>query len=325
MNIVYIVLEDFRGLSMSSMCRKGVSSSRPCAETPHLDALAAKGVLFENAFTNAPICNPSRTSTMTGRYPSATDVFGNDDSSATADELPNLPQLLLRAARGRVVTSSPYSKVFHLPAESAPRSAQPWDRRWYNATTNRGVRDQLRAWLNGSAKRVMRGPGYGHVAQDVYHHMSFKRTVGMLSALLTTTEVPFFFACGVSGTHVPLVPPQSFVERVDASALELPPDTALHGPPLARKDGFQSFTLSPQQRREYTATYLAAASYVDAQVGHLVEMVDRLGTRPTAIVVHSDHGFHLGEHGRWYAIAPDGPSTAPDGPSIAPHGPFICA
>ena len=104
MNIVYIVLEDFRGLSMSSMCRKGVSSSRPCAETPHLDALAAKGVLFENAFTNAPICNPSRTSTMTGRYPSATDVFGNDDSSATADELPNLPQLLLRAARGRVVS-----------------------------------------------------------------------------------------------------------------------------------------------------------------------------------------------------------------------------
>ena len=166
MNIVYIVLEDFRGLSMSSMCRKGVSSSRPCAETPHLDALAAKGVLFENAFTNAPICNPSRTSTMTGRYPSATDVFGNDDSSATADELPNLPQLLLRAARGRVVTSSPYSKVFHLPAESAPRSAQPWDRRWYNATTNRGVRDQLRAWLNGSAKRVMRGPGYGLVVRS---------------------------------------------------------------------------------------------------------------------------------------------------------------
>ena len=98
---------------------------------------------------------------------------------------------------------------------------------------------------------------------------------------------------------MPLVPPKSFVERVDASALELPPDTALHGPPLARKDGFQSFVLSPQQRREYTATYLAAASYVDAQVGHLVDMIDRLGTRPTAIVVHSDHGFHLGEHGRW--------------------------
>jgi ankyrin repeat protein len=121
----------------------------------------------------------------------------------------------------------------------------------------------------------------------------------MLSALLTTTEVPFFFACGVSGTHVPLVPPQSFVERVDASALELPPDTALHGPPLARKDGFQSFALSPQQRREYTATYLAAASYVDAQVGHLVEMVDRLlasGADTDSRDENGETALHLAAH-----------------------------
>lgn len=361
MNIVYIVLEDFRGLSMSSVCRHGVSSSRPCASTPHLDTLASKGVLFENAFANAPICNPSRTSTMTGRYPSVTGVLANDDSSATADTLPNLPQLLQQSARGRVVTTSPYSKVFHLPAESSTRSVQPWDRRWYNATSSQGVKAPLKAWLNGTARRVSRGPGYGHVAQNVFHHMSFRRTVGMLSALLTTSEQPFFFAAGVSGTpsiafdghrlpstafdclrrpsiafddssslppaapararapstaigcvsartrrctsaidghmlpliaarvprswpppeyrahgrrspriaagtHTPLFPPLSYVQSVEPKRVELPPAGGVHGPALARKDGFQNNELTAAQQREYIGTYLAAAAYVDAQV-----------------------------------------------------------
>merc|ERR1712185_365312 len=116
-SILYLVLEDFRGLSMASLCGASSTPSRPCASTPHLDRLAREGVLFERAFAQSPICNPSRTSTMTGRYPSATGVLDNDDKDR-ATHLPNLPQILQRAARGRIVTSSPFSKVFHLPGGS---------------------------------------------------------------------------------------------------------------------------------------------------------------------------------------------------------------
>ena len=316
LSVVYIVLEDFRGLSMSALC--GSSSAklpgRPCAATPHLDALAREGVLFERAYAQSPICNPSRTSTMTGRYPSATGVLHND--AGTGRQLPTLPVLLQRSKRGRIVTQSPYSKVFHLPAGDAQRIQQPWDRGWWNATNWRAVPAETLPWLGRSSpapKRVMRGPGYGHVAPDVFHHMSFKRTMAMLGALLSQPK-PFFFGAGISGTHTPLVPPLSFVKRHDESSIQLPAQHAPHGPQLARKDGFQSTTLSASQQREYIATYLAAAEYVDAQVGAVLSLLKRaeggggggsggsggvLRSREVAVVVHADHGFHLGEHGRW--------------------------
>jgi arylsulfatase A-like enzyme len=92
MSILYLVLEDFRGVAMAALCGAQIRPGRPCASTPALDALASEGVLFERAFAQSPICNPSRTSTMTGRYPSATGVLSNDDDGRTARTLPNLPQ-----------------------------------------------------------------------------------------------------------------------------------------------------------------------------------------------------------------------------------------
>lgn len=308
-SIVYMVLEDFRGLSMSALCGKKSTPGRPCASTPHLDRLAREGVLFENAFAQSPICNPSRTSTMTGRYPTTTGVMHND--AGMGKPLANLPQLLQRAKRGRIITSSPYSKVFHLPAADVTNRHQPWERSWWNASRWNLVPAETSKWLSSSGppKRIFRGPGYGHVTQDVYHHMAFKRTIAILAALLAQPK-PFFFGCGISGTHTPLVPPMSFVQRIDAASIELPPSHPAHGPPLARKDGFQNATLTPTQQRQYIATYLAAAEYVDAQVGAVLDLLHRAeqaaadsggGLRPrqTAVLVHADHGFHLGEHGRW--------------------------
>jgi arylsulfatase A-like enzyme len=206
-----------------------------------------------------------------------------------------------------VVTSSPYSKVFHQPAGDVRSDEQPWDRRWWNVSAFKHVPAALYARLGKGApqpKRVFRGPGYGHVSEDVFHHMAFRRTVGMLAALLHQPQ-PFFFGAGISGTHTPLVPPMSFVRlKPSADGVALPPRHAPHGPLLARKDGFQSATLTPRQEREYIATYMASEQYVDAQVGALLELVrgaarERPAARGTAVVVHSDHGFHLGEHGRW--------------------------
>ena len=305
LNILYMVLEDFRALSMSAYCGSISSPSRPCASTPRLDGLVKEGVLFEHAFAQSPICNPSRTSMMTGRYPSTTGVLSNDDSYIHAAGLPNLPRLLRRHARGRIVTCSPYSKVFHLPAAEASVTHQPWDRTWWNATNWKAVPSDIMERLSKGAappKRVMRGPGYGHVKEDVYYHMAFRRTVAILAALLAQST-PFFYGFGLSGTHVPLAPPKRFVDKYAAAAdeLPLPPVHEPHGPLLARKDGFQSYVLTPAQQRGYTATYLAAAEYVDAQVGAILSLLQAFpaASARTAVVVHADHGFHLGEHGRW--------------------------
>lgn len=309
MNVVYLVLEDFRGLSMKALCGES-RPGRPCADTPNLDLLAQEGVLFERAYAQSPICNPSRTSAMAGRYPSATGVFDNDADGTVAQGLPNLPKLLQRAKRGRIVTSSPYSKVFHLPAGDVAYTQQPWDLRWWNASGMRHVPAAIVSKLGISQptpKRVWRGPGYGHVDPDIFHHMAFRRTVGMLAALLNQ-RVPFFFAAGLSGTHTPLMPPMSYVSRHSAQSVAIPRTHPPHAPELARKDGFQTARLSTQQEKEYIATYLACVQYVDAQVGALVELIHRAEAQPTqadrpqaqhAVVIHSDHGFHLGEHGRW--------------------------
>ena len=114
-------------------------------------------------------------------------------------------------------------------------------------------------------------PRPGQAKSQLTPHALSVAAARRLSTLLTTSETAFFFALGLSGTHTPLVPPLSYVRAVDAAAVELPPSTAAHGPMLARKDGFQSANahLTDTQRREYIATYLAAAAYVDAQVGPL--------------------------------------------------------
>jgi arylsulfatase A-like enzyme len=96
----------------------------------------------------------------------------------------------------------------------------------------------------------------------------------------------------------------SYVKQYEASEMRLAAQHPPHGPPLARKDGFQVYNLSRLQQREYIATYLAAATYVDDQVGAVVDLVKRVGRQPTAFVVHADHGFHLGEHGRWSKCVP---------------------
>lgn len=305
LSILYMVLEDFRGLSMSALCSEASSGGRPCASTPRLDALAKEGVVFERAYAQSPICNPSRTSFLTGRYPSATGVLSNEDSYDKAAAMPNLPHLLCRHAEGRIVTTSPYSKVFHVPAGDAPSAHQTWDRSWWNATNWKAVPGEIAEKLAKGGpppKRVVRGPGYGHVKEDVYYHMSYRRSIAMLSALISQ-PTPFFFAFGISGTHVPLAPPMRFVDRQLAriDELRLPQPHAPHGPLLARKDGFQRYELTPTQQREYIATYLAAVEYVDEQVGAVLDLLssNTAKARQTAVVVHSDHGFHLGEHGRW--------------------------
>ena len=122
-------------------------------------------------------------------------------------------------------------------------------------------------------------------------------------AALLAQSTPFFYGFGLSGTHAPLAPPKRFVDKYAAAAdeLPLPPVHEPHGPLLARKDGFQSYVLTPAQQRGYTATYLAAAEYVDAQVGAILSLLQAFpaASARTAVVVHADHGFHLGEHGRW--------------------------
>ena len=252
---------------------------------------------------------------MTGRYPSATGVLSNDDRlSDSGRQLPTLPQLLLRHAHGRIVTTNVISKVFHQPAATASYDQQPWDRRWDNLSSSswthvpRRLRRQLGNGMPPPTK-VRRGPGYGHVVEDRFYHMAFRRSVGMLAGLLAQRS-PFFFAFGISGTHVPLLPPLRYIERYRADRIQLASTHAPHALQLARKDGFQSYNLTRLQQQEYVASYLASAEYVDAQVGAATDLVARAerssafdaangNARRTAMLVHADHGFHLGEHGRW--------------------------
>jgi uncharacterized sulfatase len=277
----------------------------PAAQTPRLDALARQGLLCTRAYCQFPHCNPSRASLLSGLRPGATRVTNNEDNLYQ-----NVPGVLTlpHYFRQQGYATARCGKIFHLGVPSGQESMDD-PAAWEFGTPF--VSELPYPPQRASAVRVKTGKGSGLGWQEIPGEDEqlcdgrFARTAVEWLEHRDPAR-PFFLAVGFHRPHLPLVAPAAYFDRIQIESIGLPAapaDDEADIPLPARNGAVPGYTLtaSPEQRRAAIRAYLACVSYVDAQVGRLLDALERLGVADrTLIVFTSDHGWHLGEHGLWH-------------------------
>jgi arylsulfatase A-like enzyme len=267
-------------------------------KTPHIDALAKEGVRFDRAYVQYPLCNPSRTSMLTGRYPTTTGVLDNRTwFGAEHPDFVSLPRFFKQ--QGYVALRS--GKIFHGgidDAEAWNEGGEP--RNFEGGTSKRGPAPNY----SQNSDRAVVLPGEGE------SHGDYKAAERAIEYLRKYKDQPFFLACGFTKPHSPPTAPKRFFDMYDAKQIPLPVDFAGRpasppgfpkaSVPARNGDLFIDREASPDDAREMIRAYWASLTFTDWNVGRVVAELDRLDLRrKTVIVFWGDHGYHLGEKGKW--------------------------
>ena len=284
-NVLFIVVDDLRPL----LGCYGHSEMR----TPNIDKLAERGTLFRRAYCQYPLCNPSRTSMITGLRPGTTGV--SDNSTSFREVLPNvitLPQHFKAhgyhtQAVGRVL------HIHELQNNMLAWSTRSWGPRWIPFDKSTAP-----SWeAIDAADHELRDGQTADKAGEV------------LAALRNNS---FFLAVGFYKPHLPYKAPQKYFDVYDSVTFNIHTDPMTpEGVPRLAKTywneirGYQDLRaetvpVSDEKILELTRAYAASVSYTDALVGRVLQQLDALNlTENTVIVLVGDHGYHLGEHGTW--------------------------
>ncbi len=276
----------------------------PLVKSPRIDQLAAEGVRFDRAYCQFPLCSPSRSSVMTGLRPDVTRVF--DLRYHFRQGLPDvvtLPQLFMKhgyfAAR--------VGKIYHYgnPGEigtSGLDDPASWDR-----VVNPSGRDKTLESLviNYTPKRGLGSSLSMYADRDGKDedYTDGKVATEAIRLLEENKGRPFFLAVGFYKPHCPYIVPAKYFDLYPLDRIKLPevPANYRDREPAAALASTQPWPLlgvTSEQARETVRAYYATLSFVDAQVGRVMDALDRLKLRDNTIVVFwSDHGYHLGDHG----------------------------
>lgn len=295
-NVLFVVADDLR-------TNLGCYGD-PAAITPNMDRLAKRGVLFERAYCQQTVCNPSRASLLTGRRPDSIRVWslGTHFREGSPDVI-TLPQYF----KEHGYFTQGIGKVFHANRTKIQGDPESWSVpqkfHWHEPgikeadVGNRPMPPNL-ASLDGTEIRDVPDSAYvdGQVADEAVRTL---RT-------MPTRKEPFFLAVGFRKPHRPYNAPKKYWDLYRAKEMPSPlnPDGPLGAPTLAtisaETDFLAAARRSPEAAAELRRGYYAATSYADAQLGRVIDELDRLGlAEKTIIVFFSDQGFNLGDHGIW--------------------------
>ena len=293
----------------------GALGGHPQVKTPNLDQLAAKGVLFSDAHTAAPICNPSRTALMTGRRPSTTGIYGNDENP-WRKSLPNvitLPQHF----RANGYKSLGGGKVFHHgKGFNDPKS---WDDYyfWNPKGLENGWFDNYSFPPDPEPVRPVtpmpsvswRNFDWAPVGVREEDMPDFKVSTWASEVLGQKHERPFFLAAGMFRPHIPWFVPRRYFDLYPLESIVLPAvkeDDLADVPPFARRIALNQHSrhdllVSTGNWRRAVQAYLACITFSDAMIGRMLDALARSPNRDNTIVaLWSDHGYHLGEKWHWH-------------------------
>ncbi|PTX99024.1 sulfatase [Opitutus sp. ER46] len=313
MNVLFLIADDMRA-------ELGSYSGR--AQTPNLDRLAKQGVVFPRAYCQYPLCNPSRTSMLTGRHTTTTNVYGNRDwFRVTHPEWPSIPSYF----RDQGYLTLRTGKIFHGGMDDFTAWTQGGEPHRYGeqkslANTPRATlsdTDEKQRVAQMVASDVKRAPESdrweaveGEAPEKLGDTVVADRAIAYLREYNQKGGQPFFLACGFSKPHSPLVAPKRFFDLYRTEDIALPVDfaplpTVPAGFPVGsirpiNADLFVRRAATPDEARAMIRAYLACISYVDWNAGRVLAELDALGLRERTIVVFwSDHGYQLGEKGKW--------------------------
>lgn len=298
-NVLFIISDD---LNRSLGCY-----DRPEMKTPNIDKLAARGVRFANAYCQYPLCGPSRNSMLTGLHPNSTGVRGN--SLIFRQFIPNQVSL---------------PQAFRLDGYFAARIGKLYH---YNVPNSIGTNghDDPGSWeleLNpAGCDRLLEQPDTFTLVRNNYgsalswyasprsdaEHTDGKGALDakwVLDRCAQDRSRPFFLALGFFRPHTPYISPQAYFNLYDRSQMpvvenlkedqaDLPPDALGSHKPEHEK-------LTRDLTQQAVQAYYASVSFMDAQLGVVLDHLEQSGLADNTIVVFtSDHGYHLGEHGLW--------------------------
>lgn len=309
-NVLYIVLEDFSTLASPVFSSESAPAAR---RTPHLQQLAARGVVFLNTFCQSPICNPSRSSFMTSRRPSATGVWSNEDRLLPG--LPTMVDFLRRSDPAAAVACAGRGKIFHVACDRDPRGFTNGETELEaDAHKARVAERTLRVALHRGGTASFAHRAVRNTLNSTPRHRRTKdqdkaKVAVRLLAYYAAIRTRFFLAVGLASTHVHghriCLPGAYDLEAGQPISTSFP--LPLHrgsetDPPLVTWPNWDvpRFDVGDRWQREVLGHYYACATHVDAQIGALTGALDALELSVrTVVVVQGDHGFSLGRHGRW--------------------------
>jgi iduronate 2-sulfatase len=267
------------------------------ARTPNLDQLARQALRFDRAYIQYPLCNPSRSSMLTGRHPTTTGVLDNTRWwGAAHPEWQSLPMFFKRNGYTALRTG----KIFHGGIDDADAWTEGGQARQFEGAVNTKKKGQVAA--NSDRIVVLEGKGEAHA--------DYQTATTAIEYLERHQDKPFFLACGFTKPHSPPSAAKKHFDLYDAGKIPLPPDFAARPKapagfpaisiPTRNGDLFIERDASEQEAREVIRAYWASMSFMDEQAGRVLAALDRLKLRDTTIVVFwGDHGYHLGEKGKW--------------------------
>ncbi|QDU42449.1 Choline-sulfatase [Symmachiella dynata] len=318
-NVLFIVCDDLN--------THVSTSGYPHIKTPNLEGLAKAGMTFGRAYCQYPVCGPSRASFLSGLYPESTGVLDNkSDIRTTRPNTRSLPQCF----KEQGYWTASVGKVFHSPQHEQGPLAWNKFQRFENdemphvlaakkvfeakhGPVDKGKNRRLWKKHLGTLSTQTHGrprPGYGPSGLRDEQHKDGKNVRQVVSWLdeKRNGERPFFIVCGIQKPHVPFLAPDAYFKLYPQESLQFsltPAGFWNQAPRTAMVKRFQGFGFelgieNDALRREYTQAYHACISFIDAQIGLLLEGLKRNGLwENTIVVLTSDHGYQLGEHFMW--------------------------
>jgi len=318
LNVLFIVSDDLN-------CSLGCYGDK-VTQSPNVDRLAARGVRFDRAYCNYPVCNASRTSFLSGRRPETTKVFANGvlPRIALGPDFRFLPEYFhdhgyFTAGIGKISHPTFASTVkWDLQSDAARGQG---DDEESPAKKAKAKAAEGKAKLDAEAKTKRRAAKAAKAEADAAaggevpfgwqatnnedadepDGITARRVVKLLEE---HKDGQFFIAAGFHKPHVPHTAPKKYFDLYEVAKMPLPQEPEGHAkyiPTIANPNQYHP-NLKPEQQRAIIQHYHAATTFMDAQVGLLLDALDRLKLWDNTVVVFiGDHGWHLGEHNGYWA------------------------
>lgn len=298
-NVLFLICDD---LNCDLSCY-----GHPQVQSPNIDRLAARGVRFDRAYCQYPLCGPSRASFMAGMYPDQTLIRRN--AIYIREHIPNVTTLS-QMFRGAGYQATRIGKIYHYNVPLHIGTSGHDDPYSWDFTFNPRGRDR---WKEERIFSLVPGQYGGTLSWLADDGTDDEQTDGIAAALAVeqirkhaAEETPFYLAVGLYRPHTPFVAPKKYFDMYPLESIRVPtvPDGYLETIPQPAAQSIRrkkdQIDLADDLARQAIQAYYASITFADAQLGKILDALEQTGLhRNTIVLFTSDHGYHMGEHGHW--------------------------